>query len=253
MQATRKIIESTVARKRIQRLAESVSFLKPRKLVQFSTTATTLDSSKVYELRTYSLKPEHMKEYLSLTAEKFHLRTAHSIFFGYWTVELGGVNQVVHLWEYDSYEHRAGVRAKLASDNDWISQYFGKILPWFQSQANMTLSTLPNFDKVVYPENKGMYELWLIVEHAENEANFKEKLSNVLKDVNGKQSSSKLCGAFQSEFGNSNSTVVLWQHESFDNTKSLRQEWKTIGSDVMQGVASWETKALIPFKISPMQ
>ena len=75
----------------------------------------------------------------------------------------------------------------------------------------------------------GMYELWLIVEHAENEANFKEKLSNVLKDVNGKQSSSKLCGAFQSEFGNSNSTVVLWQHESFDNTKSLRQEWKTIG------------------------
>ena len=75
----------------------------------------------------------------------------------------------------------------------------------------------------------GMYELWLIVEHAENEAKFKEKLSNVLKDVNGKQSSSKLCGAFQSEFGNSNSTVVLWQHESFDNTKSLRQEWKTIG------------------------
>ena len=41
-----------------------------------------------------------MKEYLTLTAEKFHLRTAHSILHGYWTVELGGVNQVVHLWEY---------------------------------------------------------------------------------------------------------------------------------------------------------
>ena len=51
-------------------------------------------------MRTYSLKPEHMKEYLTLTAEKFHLRTAHSILHGYWTVELGGVNQVVHLWEY---------------------------------------------------------------------------------------------------------------------------------------------------------
>ena len=41
-----------------------------------------------------------MKEYLTLTAEKFHLRTTHSILHGYWTVELGGVNQVVHLWEY---------------------------------------------------------------------------------------------------------------------------------------------------------
>ena len=61
-----------------------------------------------------------------------------------------------HPFDTDSYEHRAGVRAKLASDDDWISQYFGKILPWFQSQANMTLSTLPNFDKVVYPENKGL-------------------------------------------------------------------------------------------------
>lgn len=58
------------------------------------------DVSKIYELRTYSLKPEHMKEYLALTAEKFHLRTSHSILHGYWTVELGGVNQVVHLWEY---------------------------------------------------------------------------------------------------------------------------------------------------------
>ena len=41
-----------------------------------------------------------MKEYLALTAEKFHLRTIHSVLHGYWTVELGGVNQVVHLWEY---------------------------------------------------------------------------------------------------------------------------------------------------------
>ena len=57
----------------------------------------------------------------------------------------------------DSYEHRAGVRAKLASDDDWISQYFGKILPWLLKQDNMTLSPLPNFETVVYPKNKGAY------------------------------------------------------------------------------------------------
>ena len=69
-------------------------------IASFSTAIKTQDANKVYELRTYSLKPEHMKEYLTLTAEKFHLRTSHSILHGYWTVELGGVNQVVHLWEY---------------------------------------------------------------------------------------------------------------------------------------------------------
>ena len=66
----------------------------------FSKHAVLQNPDKIYELRTYSLKPEHMKEYLTLTSEKFHLRTIHSVLHGYWTVELGGVNQVVHLWEY---------------------------------------------------------------------------------------------------------------------------------------------------------
>jgi len=64
----------------------------------FSSSARS--ASKVYELRTYSIKPENLKEFLNLTNEKFHLRTRASVLHGYWTVELGGINQVVHLWEY---------------------------------------------------------------------------------------------------------------------------------------------------------
>ena len=56
--------------------------------------------SKIYELRTYSIKPECMKPFLELTFEKFHLRTEVSKLHGYWTAELGGLNQVVHIWEY---------------------------------------------------------------------------------------------------------------------------------------------------------
>ena len=77
----------------------------------------------------------------------------------------------------------------------------------------------------------GMYELWLFVEQPENDTSFKETLSNTLKNVKLRLPLSKICGAFQSEFGNSNSTVVIWQHESFDNTKALRKEWKIQGND----------------------
>lgn len=41
-----------------------------------------------------------MREYLNLTAKEFHLRTAHSKLVGFWTSEIGGLNQVVHIWEY---------------------------------------------------------------------------------------------------------------------------------------------------------
>ena len=77
---------------------------------------------------------------------------------GYWTAELGGLNQVVHIWKYgkyhtisefldkkdflDSYQHRASVRAKLGGDPEWQAEYFQKILPWLQHQDNCTLRRL---------------------------------------------------------------------------------------------------------------
>ena len=33
--------------------------------------------------------------FMALSKDKFHLRTEHSKLLGYWTVELGGLNQVV--------------------------------------------------------------------------------------------------------------------------------------------------------------
>ena len=74
-----------------------------------------------------------------------------------------------------------------------------------------------------------MYELWMFIDNPGNDVDFKERTSNALQDTNKKLSSSKLCGAFRSEFGNSKSTVVIWQHESFDQTKSLRKEWSIQG------------------------
>lgn len=32
--------------------------------------------------------------------EGYVLRTAHSKLIGYWNTDLGGVNEVVHIWEY---------------------------------------------------------------------------------------------------------------------------------------------------------
>jgi len=53
-----------------------------------------------YEFRTYCVRPDQNAAFLKLTNEKIHLRTAHSELIGYWTVEYGGLNQVVHIWKY---------------------------------------------------------------------------------------------------------------------------------------------------------
>ena len=80
-----------------------------------------------------------------LTKEKFHLRLTHSKMLAFFTVELGGLNQVVHLWEYDSYEQRRKVREKLANDSQWLSEYAHLVGPMLSQQTNATLRKVPGW------------------------------------------------------------------------------------------------------------
>ncbi len=57
-------------------------------------------NGKLYELRTYAIKPEKFGEFTKIMQEGYMLRTAHSKLIGYWNTDLGGVNEVVHIWEY---------------------------------------------------------------------------------------------------------------------------------------------------------
>ena len=59
-----------------------------------------ISSGKLYELRTYAIKPDTFGEFNKVMQECYALRTAHSKLIGYWSTELGGVNEVVHIWEY---------------------------------------------------------------------------------------------------------------------------------------------------------
>lgn len=77
--------------------------LKPFLSIRSYHSAMAVRSDKIYELRTYNIVPQHVKEFFSLTSEQFHLRTSQSKLVGYWATELGGLNQVVHIWEYGMF------------------------------------------------------------------------------------------------------------------------------------------------------
>ena len=49
------------------------------------------------------MKPECVKPFIELSKEWIHLRLNHSVLIGYWTSEIGGINDMVHIWEYGMY------------------------------------------------------------------------------------------------------------------------------------------------------
>lgn len=79
-----------------------------------------------YELRTYTLKPTLLADWLALyQSDALAVQTEHlGNLIGFFTTEFGTVNQVVHVWAYDSLDDRTARRTRMAADPRWAQ--FGR-------------------------------------------------------------------------------------------------------------------------------
>lgn len=93
------------------------------------------------EERCYVLRmPYGPQEYLALyEAEGLQVqRETLGRLLGYFSTEVGGLNSMVHLWGYDSFEDRLRRRAALAADPRWQA-YLERIRPLIESMSNRLL------------------------------------------------------------------------------------------------------------------
>src|ERR1700747_2032473 len=71
----------------------------------------------IYEIRTYTTKPGQVREYENRFAEAYPTRAQYSKLFGYFHTELGPLNQIVHIWPYQSLQERADIREAAGKDS----------------------------------------------------------------------------------------------------------------------------------------
>ena len=69
-----------------------------------------------YEVRTYTLRPGTMAEFEERYAKRLPLRQKHSKLGAFWHTEVGPLNQVIHVYPYESFEQRTAVREAMAND-----------------------------------------------------------------------------------------------------------------------------------------
>lgn len=95
----------------------------------------------IVEERCYVLRmPYGPSDYLALyEAEGLEVqRTILGRLLGYFQTEVGGLNTMVHLWGYESFEDRMLRRSALAADPAWQS-YLARIRPMIESMSNRLL------------------------------------------------------------------------------------------------------------------
>ncbi|XP_067651937.1 protein NipSnap homolog 3A-like isoform X2 [Haliotis asinina] len=157
----------------------------------------------LYELRIYNVYPKDIKSFTDLSIKWMHLRTAKSKLLGYWFSELGGINDAVHMWEYESLSDRARVRKELSGDESWVTNYIAAVGPMWARQEN-TLLTLKqgthlNLSNIT---PGGVYELQTLPDGS--------RVGSLLPGT-------KLLGAFQTVFGQVHKEYRLLHHTSIDD------------------------------------
>jgi hypothetical protein len=74
-----------------------------------------------YEIRTYRLKNGAIPDYLEVVGEEgIAIQTRHlGNLVGYFSSEIGPINEIVHIWGFSSLDDRQARRARLMADPAW--------------------------------------------------------------------------------------------------------------------------------------
>ncbi len=101
----------------------------------------------IVDHRTYDLHPGKLNDFLKIYEEKglpLQRKYLGEPIGWYVSMDIGELNQVVHMWAYDDIADRAAKRAKLAADPAW-GEYLAAAMPLMQKMRNKILSPAPFF------------------------------------------------------------------------------------------------------------
>jgi hypothetical protein len=82
----------------------------------------------IHEIRTYTLKPRATAQFEKLWGEAYPARQKYSPIVGFFHTDFGPLNEVIHIWPYQSFEARDKARSESAKDPGWPPEVSGLIL-----------------------------------------------------------------------------------------------------------------------------
>lgn len=94
----------------------------------------------IFEWRSYRAAPGEAQSYLELFRTLgVPLVTRHLPMMGYWLSDVGGLNEIHHLWAYASFAERSACRTGLAGETAWQSAFIAPAFKSIRSQSSRVL------------------------------------------------------------------------------------------------------------------
>ena len=203
----------------------------------------------IHEFRTYDLKYGSTPEFLKRTAEKVGKRVEYSPLVGFFYSEIGELNQVLHIWQYDDMNQRAEIRKKVVEDGVYppnTSEFIEKqkseifIPAPFMPDLDITRNIGPLFELRVYRYPAGaipkVIDAWAT-------------------KIDARMGLSKPVGVWYSDIGTINQWAHMWAYESWEHRVEGRKQFASIGWPPASGVSpiSMRNTLMYAADFSPVQ
>ena len=174
----------------------------------------------IYELRTYTVKPGTVGDMVKAasTVSRDIRKDDYGKLEGYWSTEIGPLNQVLHMWSYRDFEERAKLRAELSKNPRWGGEYLPLIRPMLMRQDVRLLNALR---APVAPASTGnIYEF----------RNYRAKPAGAAKQwldaftavLPAREKYSKIVGLWQTEAGQPNEICHIWAYPDLNARAETR-------------------------------
>ncbi|HEV8309880.1 MAG TPA: NIPSNAP family protein [Methylomirabilota bacterium] len=204
----------------------------------------------IYEIRTYRLKAGSVSEVEKRYAEAYEHRKKYSELAAFWHTEIGPLNEIVHVWPYDSLEERARIRAAAAKDPNWPP----KTQEFILNMQSEILVPFP-FSPALTPGRHGpFYELRYYTIKAGALPGLIERWASRIGE---RTKLSPLALAGHVEIGEANRFIHIWPYRSLDERAAIRNKARETGVWPAPGggdtMLTQANKILVPAAFSPAQ
>lgn len=205
----------------------------------------------IIEVRTYQLKPASVAEVEKRFGEWLPRREKLSRLVALWHTEVGPLNEITHVWTYDSFEQRLAIRAEAVKAEVWPPP-IGEFIVSMQSEAFIPAPFSPAL------EPRGVGPLFEIRSYTLAPGALPGMIERWAGKIDERVKLSPLVGAWYSEFGGLNKWVHIWAYKDANERQRIRSDAVARGVWPAGGAASGlllkqENKLVMPASCSPLR
>ncbi len=173
---------------------------------------------------------------------------------GYWLPEVGPLNQVMHLWSYDSFAERERLRGELSKNERWSKEYLPLMRPIILRQDIRLLNPIVGPKAPADPNNLYEFRYYRLQPGAIRR--WVELFTGALPV---REEYSKIVGLWTTEAGQPNEVCHIWAYKDFNARMLARaaavkdKRWQAFLKEGGPLIDEMNSVLMLPSAHSPLQ